>query len=153
MKVTAFDFYDKDRKKPVELDMKKVQVGAEFEIDDVTYKITKVFFSSVPQIKGKCVELKTVRYKIKNSVTTFSHKCNARMGMMKKMGVEHREEMVKKYGKKTVESWEAGRVKMRGHLATRCPDCECVFWKEKLENPEAVEIISLKGKKKLIKRM
>ena len=73
MKVTAFDFYDKERREPVQMDLDKkyVKKGEIFKRDDVSYKVIKVF--NKKDIEMKCVEIKMVAYKIKNTVTKFAH--------------------------------------------------------------------------------
>lgn len=151
MKVVAFDFYDKERSRPAEIEVKKVAKGATFTLDDVSYVITKLFHKK--GIKLQCIEIQMVAYKIGNTVTTFSHKCPVKKGQMQKMKGDTREALVGKYGKKTVEAWEAGKQKMKiGSLTAVCPDCKCVFWKDKHELPPTVDIISVRGKKRLIKR-
>ena len=153
MKVTAFDFYDKERKNPIELDIKKkhVKKDEQFKLDDVTYLVTKVF--SKKGYESKCIEVKMVAYKIPNTVTTFAHKCPAKKNQMEQIRPDHREELEKKFGKQNVDAWTKGKVKMKtGSVTSVCPDCGVVFWKEKVELPQEVEVVSLKGKKKLVKR-
>jgi len=153
MKVIVFDFYDKDRQKPVEVKMKDstIKKNKVFKKDDVSYRVTKVF--KKPGFDRKCVEIKMVAYKIANTVTKFAHKCPAKKGVMEKMTQESHKLLEEKYGKKTVSAWKKGTVKLKvGHLSSICPNCGCVFWKEKNEKPEGFNIISLKGKKRLKKR-
>lgn len=151
MKVTAFDSYDKGRENPVEIDIEIVKKDASFTQNDVTYIITKVFKRK--SIKGKCVEIKMIAYKLDNTVTTFSHRCPAKKGQMQKMKQETKDLLQQKYGKHTVEAWEKGKNKMKiGALTSVCPDCGVVFFKDKIEIPQSVEITATYGKKKLHKR-
>ena len=153
MKVIAFDYYDKYRDKPIELKLKEnsVKKEATFKKNDVTYRVTKVF--SKKGVEGKCIEVRMVAYKIPNTVTTYAHKCPAKKGFMDRMEAEQHEILEKKYGKHTIAAWKKGKVKMKiGELSSVCPDCECVFWKEENQAPDSVEVISLKGKKRLVKR-
>lgn len=148
-RVIAFDYYDPNRLNPVKVKVRKVKKGRTFKIQDVTYKITKVF----KEQGERCVEIKMVAYKIPNTNNIHVHKCPARKGLVMKMKPEDHKKLEKKFGKKTVEGWKDGRVKMRGdELATVCPDCGVVFWKEKHEAVPEVEVVSLKGKKPLKKR-
>lgn len=156
MKVTSFDFWDNERKNPIvintkDFNIKKVKKGERFTVDDVTYFINKTFKKK--GYEGKCIETKMIKYKIKNTVTTHVHKCPAKKGMMQRMTPETLELMAEKFGKKNVDSWfKEGRTKMKTGLITQCPECKCVFYKEKNVLPETVEVVSLKGKKKLKKR-
>ena len=153
VQVYIVDYWDKERTQLVKMKLSpdKVIKGATIKKDDVTYKVTKVFTNK--KYDRKCVEIRMVAYKIDNTVTKFPHNCPAKKGQMERMSQEHKEQLVQKYGEKTVEAWNKGKVKMNtAELATVCPECECVFWKEKNELPESVEVISLKGKKKLKKR-
>jgi len=153
MKVIAFDYYDKDRLKPIKLKLKETNVkkNSTFKKEDVTYRVTKVF--SKKGVEGKCIEIRMVAYKIPNTVTTHAHRCPAKKGFMDRMQSEQHEVLEKKYGKFTVDAWKKGKVKMKiGEISSICPDCECLFWKEKNELPEGMDIISLKGKKRLVKR-
>ena len=147
-KVTTYDVYDTERKNPVELKLKEIEKGRTFNIDSVTYKIERVFKKD----GQRCIELRMIKYKIPNGATVFVHKCPAKKRMMKKMTQEGKEQIAKKYGEHTLKAWCEGRIKMKTALATVCPDCECVFWKDKDEPPEPVEVVSLKGKKQLTKR-
>jgi len=151
MKVTVFDSYDKERLNPVELDLKEVKKDASFTMNDVTYVVQKVFKKR--GIKGKCVELKMIAYKIANTTTTFAHKCMAKKGQMQKIKPETKDLLIQKYGKHTVDAWEQGRNKMKfGSLTSICPDCGVVFYKDKVELPEKIEVTSTRGKKQLKKR-
>jgi len=157
MKLIAFDYYDKDRSKPVKMSLKEkyIKKNKIFKRDDVSYKVTKIFFMKLgaKKIRTKCIEIRMVAYKIANTVTNFGHKCPAKKGSMDKMVQEGHKILVSKYGKKTIDAWKKGRVTMKfGHLASICPECECVFWKEKDEKPEPFIITDISGKKKLIKR-
>lgn len=153
MKVIAFDSYDTEREKPVELELKKVEKDASFTLDDVTYVVTKVFKRKVKKVKKKCIEIKMIAYKIENTVTTFSHRCPAKKGQMKKMKQETKDLLAEKYGQHTVDAWEKGKNKMKiGALTSMCPDCGVVFFKDKVEIPEKVEVTSTYGKKQLVKR-
>lgn len=156
MKVIAFDFWDKERSNGVEIEpsklgIKNLKKNEMFIIEDVTYMISKVFTKK--SIKRKCIETKMLKYKIKDTVTTHVHKCPAKKGFMQKMTPESLKIMEDKFGKKTIKGWkEEGRVKMKTGLITQCPDCKCVFYKDKHVLPETIEVVSLKGKKKLKKR-
>lgn len=152
-RVIAFESYDKKRNNPVQLKLKEVKTGATFNIKQVTYKILKVFKQKSKGIQGeKCIEIKMTRYRIANTVTTFSHKCPAKKGELAKMNQEMKDTLVKKYGQKNVDAWETGKVKMKIHLSQVCPECKCIFWKEKHEDVPSVEVISVSGKKRLKKR-
>jgi len=152
MKVTMFDFYDEDRETPIDMKLKDktVSKGATFKKNDVTYMVTKVF--NKKGYKRKCVEVKMVAYKLPNTVGKFAHKCPAKKEIMLNMEQKHVKELIKKYGKATIKAWKKGTVKMAGTAASVCPDCKCVFWKDKNELPDTIEVVSLKGKKRLIKR-
>ena len=151
MKVIAFDSYDVKREKPVQIEVKKVKKDEVFTMNGVTYQITKVFKRK--SIEVRCIEIKMVAYKLENTVTTFSHKCPAKKGLMQRMKPETKELMVKKYGKHTIDAWEEGKNKMKiGSLTSVCPDCGVVFFKDKVELPEKVEVLSTYNKKQLIKR-
>lgn len=153
MNVIAFDFYDKERQAPIQMKLNKkyVKKGEVFKKDNVSYQVIKVFKKK--NVGMKCVEIKMVAYKIKNTVTKFAHICPAKKGAMDEMQDETKKILEKKYGKKTVDAWKKGKVNMKfGHLSSICPECKCVFWKEKDEKPEPFNIVNLKGKKKLVKR-
>jgi hypothetical protein len=157
MKVTAFDFWDTERELGVEIDMeevglKRLKKNEMFIIDDVTYIVTKVF-KKKSMGKGKLIETRMVKYKVPNTVTTHVHKCPAKMVQMKNISVEERKKMVSKYGESTVNGWQlSGRVKLKIPLAHQCPGCKVVFFKDKAELPETVNVVSTKGKKKLKRR-
>lgn len=157
MKVTAFDFWDKKRELGIQLDtkelgIKKLKKNEMFTIEDVTYLITKVF-KRESHGNEKLIETRTVKYKIPNTVTTHVHKCSAKLAEMKRISVEERKKLVKKYGEVTVNGWQKdGRVKLKIELAHQCPGCKIVFYKDKPELPDTFDVTSIKGKKKLKRR-
>jgi len=158
MKVTAFDYWDKERTLGVQLDTQELKIetlkkNVMFTIEDVTYLITKVFKKKSLAGKDRLIETRTVKYKVPNTVTTHVHKCPAKFREMENMTVKGRKMLVKKYGESTVNNWQlSGRVKLKIELAHQCPGCKVTFYKEKIVNPESVSVISTKGKKKLKRR-
>jgi len=71
-----------------------------------------------------------------------------------------REDVLKledKFGKdgaaKKITAWKAGRTKMNSHnkLESRCPLCECVFWKNRNIVPETVVVDGVMKKQGLRK--
>lgn len=149
--VKAFDFFDTERKNPIDLYLCEVKKGHKFHIDAVEYKVTKVFKKK--KYKEKCVELKMIAYKISNTVTKHIHICQAQQSEMARTDDKHIKKMVEKYGEATVERMVSGRVVLQipGKYAV-CKSCGVKFWKHKVESVETVDVLSHEGKKKLKKR-
>ena len=84
----------------------------------------RVTQTSPPNAKELMAIIRMTKYRIPNTATQFMHFCPAK--------------------KK--------RLKMQGHMAIRCPNCEVTFWKESMDFPETVEVPKTFGRKKLIKR-
>lgn len=158
MKVTAFDYWDKERGLGVQLDteehgIKELKKNVMFTIEDVTYLITKIFKKKKNFGNEKLVETRMVKYKIPNTVTTHVHKCPAKLKEMENLSVEGRKMLVGKYGENTVNQWQlTGRVKLKIELAHQCPGCKVTFYKDEVIAPESVKVVSTKGKKKLKRR-
>lgn len=158
MIVTAFDFWDTGRTLGVQLDtetigLDKIKKNQTFNIEDVTYMVTKVF-KKKSLGDQKLIETRMVKYKVPNTVTTHVHKCAHKLREMQNITIEGRKILVEKYGESTVNSWDKfGRVKLKmDTLAHQCPGCKTVFYKDKNLKPKSFEVTSLKGKKKLKRR-
>jgi hypothetical protein len=120
--------------------LKGIRKGGVFTINDVTYRIEKVFKSN--GLNGYGVIVRMTRYLIKNENTVFVHNCPAKKLHMERMTPETIDQMKKKWGKKTIDSWvREGRVKFKTEaIQTVCPNCKCVFYKKKNLRPEKVYV-------------
>ena len=149
-----FDFHDVGYCNPKHYDSKKkLRVSDQFNLDSVTYMVTKKFKHHLHS--GVCLVVKMIRYKIPNDATTFVHKCPALKGQMTNMNVKHLKILIEKHGEDKVEEWlKTGRVKMHTmKLVNACPHCGVVYYKDKIEVPKEIEVISTSKKKKLRTRV
>ena len=132
---TLFDVFDRSQSNPVKRRFKKeLQLGDEFTIDDVTYRVVLIERHAV---------VRMFKYKIPNTATQVVHKCPAKKEMLDALSKEDLLKISDPKGKK-----KSNRIKMRGGAVTQCPHCKVTFWKEKEERPEQVEVESLFHKSK-----
>lgn len=140
MEYTLFDVFDRKKANPVKRNFKKeLEIGDEFVIDEVTYRVLIVERHAI---------IRMIKYKIPNTATQVVHKCPAKKEML---GQLSKEDLLKITDPKTKKNLKTSRVKLQGSIVTQCPHCKVTFWKEKEERPEKVEIKSLfqqKGKRK-----
>lgn len=122
---TLYDYYDKKMERPVHREFEN-----SLSIND-SFSIDdveyKVTKTLVLDATRPIAFIRMTKYKIPNTSTQFMHFCPA------------------------IDK----RVKMRGHMNVRCPNCRVEFWKESMEFPEPIEIpaaINKPKKRKLIKR-
>lgn len=140
MEYTLFDVFDRKKSNPIKRTFKKeLEIGDEFVIDEVTYRVLIIERHTV---------VRMVKYKVPNTATQVVHKCPAKKEMI---GALSKEDLLKITDPKKKKELKSNRVKMPGSIVTQCPHCKVTFWKEKEERPEKVEIKSLfhkKGKRK-----
>ena len=134
---TLFDIFDRDRRNPVTRTFKKeLQIGDEFIIDEVTYRVV---------IASQYAVVRMMKYKIPNTASQVVHKCPAKKEMIEGLSKEDCLKFKNPAQKKFIKS---SRIKMAGEVVSQCPHCKVTFWKEKDERPEKVEIKSLFHKKR-----
>ena len=148
---TFIDWFDDDAANAVTQKLKqKLALGDIFNINDVTFSVEHIEYIGN---KAKAL-IRMRRYKIGNTQTQFVHKCPAKRDMMGKLSREDVIRMEKNVGKKQVKSWKEGRVKLNSYNKKEiiCPECKTVFWKERDDIPDTVEINTTLNKKALRKR-
>lgn len=134
---TLFDIFDRDRRNPIKRNFKnELQIGDEFVIDEVSYRVV---------ITSQYAVVRMVKYKVPNTATQVIHKCPAKKEMLDGLS---KEDCLKITDPKIKKSFKSNRVKMHGGVVTQCPHCKVTFWKEKEEHPEQVEVQSLFHNKK-----
>jgi hypothetical protein len=147
-----FDYYDVGYFNPKHYESKnKLRVSDQFDLDDVTYIVTKKFKHHLHN--EVCLVIKMIRYKISDSSTTFVHKCPALKGETTKLNQKQFKTLIEKHGEKKVNDWiNVGRIKMHSmNLVNICPHCGVVYYKDKIKVPEEIDVISTSNKKKLRK--
>lgn len=137
-----FDFYDEERENPVNMHFnRKLKREDTFETNGVQYMVLGVKMrAGVP-----VTTVRMVKYKIANTATQFVHKCPAKKGALEKMDRDDIIKIEEKTKKKL-----SSRVKMSSHntLQIKCPHCKTIFWKERNELPEQVQVSKVMGKKR-----
>jgi hypothetical protein len=149
---TFVDWFDDDAANAVTQKLKKkLEVGDIFNINDVTFSVEHIEYTDKKKAKAL---IRMRRYKIGNTQTQFVHKCPAKRDMMGKLSREDVIRMEENVGKKQVDSWKKGRVKLNSYNKKEiiCPECKTVFWKEYDDIPDTVEVTATLNKKVLRKR-
>ena len=136
MQYPLFDVFDRKKENPVTKELKEeLQIGEEFTIEDVTYRVMLLEPQAV---------VRMVRYKIPNTATQVVHKCPAKKEMLDNLS---KEDFLKITSPAQKKLFKSSRIKMPGHIATKCPHCKVTFWKEKEARPEKVFVSSVFTKK------
>jgi len=149
-----YDFFDENTEHPIKMKFDhKLVAGEELDFNDVTYTVAEADFFE----KHGTAVTRMTRYKIPDTATQFVHKCPVKKKHMEKLDQDDVIKLEKQFGKdgaaKRVKAWKAGRAKMRSYnkYETKCPLCECVFYKDHNTIPDEVTVDGVMKKKKLTK--
>lgn len=153
------DFFDSEADKELQRDFSiKLERDMTFTINDVTYAVEHAeHYNAVDDVTiGKAI-VKMVRYRISDTATSFVHKCPVKKSSMEKLDRDDVLKLETKFGKKgatkRIKAWKTGRTKLQSYnkLESKCPLCQCVFWKKHNRVPETVVIDGVMHKKGLKK--
>jgi len=154
MEHVLFSFFDKNLEKPVFRDFeKKLKVGDVFMINDVNYEVYEDL--GLGEQAKPCFRVKIISYKIKSTTTTIVHKCEAIKNKIKKLDSDNFKKCKKKLKDSDLKYFiKQGRLKIRTNdIKNYCPTCGVIFYKDERKLPDPIEVISLKNKVKLKKRL
>lgn len=125
---TGYDVYDEEKSNPVQISMRRsLGVGSEFEIDDVVYKVLEY------DKKKNEIITKMIKYKLRNSVKQFIHKCPAKKAASVSLSRDDVIRLEDKYGEKRARAILSERVSKTIRTEITCEYCGCLFWKEEDE--------------------
>lgn len=141
---TLIEFWDNEGDNGVVVGFDEIlQAGEAIVIDDVEYIVEECDWSAVKK-QGMAL-IRMYRCKIPDTATTYVHKCPAKKQHVENLTADDILKLEKRYGKKKTDSWlQSNKIKLRtfSKLETKCEHCGVVFWKDKRDLPDTVQVDS-----------